>query len=140
MHAKTQYQTHQRQELLQYLENARGQHITAADICNHLQRQGKNIGMTTVYRRLERMVDEGLVNKYVIDGTSPACFEYIGEHNRAGDTCFHCKCDKCGRLIHLHCGELEAIGAHLNEHHGFRLNPMRTVFYGLCENCAAAAR
>ena len=134
---KAQYKTQQRQELLHYLESAKGSHVTAADVCGHLQRSGKTIGMTTVYRQLERMVDEGLVNKYVIDGASPACFEFVDPRAHVGEAvCFHCKCDRCGTLIHLHCEELEAIGTHLKEDHGFRLNPMRTVFYGLCARCA----
>ena len=139
MAQKAQYKAQQKQELLRFLETSKGSHITAADVCGHLQRQGKPIGMTTVYRQLERMVDEGLVNKYVIDATSPACFEYVGSKAHVEDAvCFHCKCDRCGTLIHLHCGELESVGKHLNEHHGFVLNPMRTVFYGLCEACAKA--
>ena len=49
-----------------------------------------------------------------------------------------CKCEKCGKLTHMHCEELEGIGEHLYEHHGFVLNPLRTVFYGVCEDCAAS--
>ena len=49
-----------------------------------------------------------------------------------------CKCDVCGTLIHMHCDELAQIGAHLKKDHGFALNAMRTVFYGLCEDCADA--
>lgn len=36
----------------------------------------------------------------------------------------------------MHCEELEEIHAHLLERHSFRLNPMRTVFYGVCGECA----
>ena len=45
-------------------------------------------------------------------------------------------CEKCGKLIHLHCEELEGIGEHLLKDHGFTLNSMRTVLYGICEDCA----
>lgn len=51
-----------------------------------------------MYRQLESLVDEGIVNKYFVDDNSPACFEYIGGDGRKGpDECFHCKCEKCGR-------------------------------------------
>ena len=140
MGVKAQYKTHQRKELLDYLESSKGQHVTAADVCGHLQQQGKNIGMTTVYRQLERMVDEGLVNKYTFEGASSACFEYTGQGGHVADAvCFHCKCDNCGTLIHMRCDELESIASHLKDDHGFSLNPMRTVFYGLCAQCAASA-
>ena len=136
------YNTRQREALLTYLSNAPGRHITVADVCAHFHERGETIGTTTVYRQLERLVDEGLVSKYILDGNTPACFEYVGAqaHRRGGrgQACFHCKCERCGRLIHMQCDELEGIGAHLYEHHGFALNPMRTVFYGVCGDCRAA--
>ena len=133
---RMQYVTHQRKDMLDYFQSVGGKHVTAADICECFRQSGKKIGMTTVYRHLEKMVDEGIVKKYIIDGNSPACFEYVGGGDACLDpVCFHCKCEKCGKLIHLHCDELEGIGAHLLEHHHFALNAMRTVFYGLCDEC-----
>ena len=136
MAVRSKYNTKQREVLLDYLRTVPGEHITAADVCRYFREQGTPIGQSTIYRQLESLVDEGLINKYIIDGTTPACFEYAGEESHAdAEICFHCKCEKCGKLIHMHCDELEGIGEHLLSHHGFRLNPMRTVFYGLCEDC-----
>ena len=136
MDSKIKYKTKQRRELLEYLEQIPGVHITVNDVCAHFEKQGIAIGQTTVYRQLERMVDEGIVNKYIIDGNSPACFEYVPFHEQQEqEICFHAKCEKCGRLIHMNCDELSAIQKHLKEHHSFLLNPMRTVFYGVCESC-----
>ncbi len=133
------YKTKQREIMMEYLKARPGTHITAFDVCEHFKSKGQNIGQATVYRQLERLVDEGIVGKYIIDGTSPACFEYMGEDvHKDAEVCFHCKCEKCGKLIHMHCEELEGIGEHLYEHHGFVLNPLRTVFYGVCEDCAAS--
>ncbi len=139
MEARSKYKTKQREILLSYLRNAPRGHVTAGDVCEHFRRQGKPVGQSTVYRQLESLVDEGILNKYLIDGASPACFEYVGAESHSGpDTCFHCKCEKCGKLIHLHCEELEEIRAHLLAGHSFALDPLRTVFYGLCENCRPA--
>lgn len=122
--------------MLDYLQAMTGRHVTVGEICAYLQAQGSPIGQATVYRHLECMVNEGIVNKYMIDGTSPACFEYIGSAcHEDPESCFHCKCEICGRLFHVHCRELEGIGEHLYEHHHFRLNPYRTVFYGVCADC-----
>ncbi len=137
MESRSQYKTKQREMLLGYLETVPGVHFTAGDVCAYFRSRGAAIGQATVYRHLERLVDEGLVSKYVIDGSSPACFEYLGEDSHAdAAVCFHCKCVGCGALIHLHCEELEEIRDHLLDRHSFRLDPMRTVFYGLCERCA----
>ncbi|MBR1391812.1 MAG: transcriptional repressor [Lachnospiraceae bacterium] len=137
MSARSTYKTKQREILLDYLETVPGVHITASDVCEYFKKQGSPIGQSTVYRQLERLVDEGIINKYIIDGNSPACFEYVGAEIHSGpETCFHCKCEKCGKLIHLHCEELAGMQEHLRKEHQFTLNAMRTVFYGLCEQCS----
>lgn len=136
MDTKAKYKTKQREVLLGFLSASPGKHFTAGEICEYMKSQGEAIGQSTVYRRLEALVDEGILNKYIMDGNSPACFEYIGEDGHENEeVCFHCKCEACGTLIHLHCEELEEIGTHLLKDHQFRMDPKRTVFYGLCEKC-----
>ena len=137
MNVRNQYNTRQRSRLLEYMQTVPGEHFTAKDVCDYFQACGTPIGVATVYRQLERMVEEGLVNKYIIDANSPACFEYVDRQATCGEEGFHCKCEKCGKLIHLHCEELVQIRSHLKEEHHFTLDPLRTVFYGLCEDCAA---
>ena len=61
MKAKGQYNTNQRKELQSYLETIAGEHTTVAEICGHFSALGKSIGTSTVYRQLERMVDEHLL-------------------------------------------------------------------------------
>lgn len=136
MNTNGKYKTKQRERLLIYLKTMAGAHITVNDVCEHFQEIGEPIGQTTIYRQMERLVDEGVVNKYIIDGNSPACFEYIEpkEHVEM-EGCFHCKCEKCGKLIHLHCDEMAQMQRHLGIEHQFVLDPKRTVLYGLCEEC-----
>lgn len=130
------YKTKQKEILISYFKSKAGTHITAGDVCEHCRAQGENIGQSTVYRQLEKLVDEGIINKYIIDPASPACFEYVGEDSHAdADVCFHCKCEKCGKLIHMHCDELEEMGVHIMKEHNFQVDPVRTVIYGLCEDC-----
>ena len=136
MNAKPKYKTKQREQLLAYLKSMSGKHVTANDVCKHCKEQNLGVGQSTVYRQLESLVDEGFLNKYIIDVNSPACFEYVDEHSHVDKVeCFHCKCEKCGRLIHLQCEELSGIREHLEVEHKFKLNAMRTVFYGICEQC-----
>ena len=136
MDSKAKYNTKQREILLSYLKTVPGSHITAGDVCRHFRSKGSAISQATVYRQLEKLVDEGQLNKYIIDAASPACFEYVGaDAHVESEVCFHCKCEKCGKLIHMHCDELEEIQSHLSAEHHFKLDPLRTVFYGLCEKC-----
>lgn len=83
---KLQYRTKQMTELLTFLESVQGRHVTVNEICDALAQKGIAIGTTTVYRHLERLVEDGTVAKYVVDGTSSACFEYMGEHSGKSGT------------------------------------------------------
>ncbi|MBR3242134.1 MAG: transcriptional repressor [Parasporobacterium sp.] len=139
METKGKYKTKQKEILVNYLKSMPGVHFTAGDICDYMKTQGETIGQSTVYRRLESLVDEGILNKYTVDGTSSACFEYVGADSHGNETvCYHCKCEKCGKLIHLHCDEIKEIQEHLLKGHRFQMDPRRTVFYGLCEKCRGA--
>ncbi len=136
MASGSNYKTKQREIMLSYLESRPGVHITAADVYDHFRAQGVTIGQSTVYRQLEKFVDEGILNKYILESGSSACFEYVGMSvHKKNETCFHCKCEKCGKLIHLKCEELEEIKNHLYSEHKFKLDPLRTVFYGMCDDC-----
>lgn len=72
----------------------------------------------------------------MVEGTNSACFEYIGESETSDyESCYPCKCEKCGKLIHIQCDEIECLSRHMTEHHDFQLDPKRTVFYGICNEC-----
>ena len=134
--SKAQYKTKQMTEILTFLKSVQGRHVTVNEICDFFREKGISVGTTTIYRHLEKMVKEGLAAKYVVDGSSSACFEYLGAEEHCHKmSCFHCKCEKCGKLIHLHCEDVVKLEQHLMDSHGFRMDPCRTVFYGICEEC-----
>ena len=132
----TGYKTRQRELILDYLKNSDKPHVTAGDIAAHL-RETENVGTATVYRQLDKMVTDGLVRKYSLDGG--ACYQYVG----GGGDChehFHLKCLNCGALIHVDCEFLSGLGPHILEHHGFQVDNSRTVMYGLCRKCREGAK
>ena len=134
--AKSQYKTKQYTEMLDFMASVPGQQMTVQEIFEGMKNRGSRIGMTTVYRQLERLVEAGEVNRYVLDSNGGALFEYIDRQtNCHKPACFHCKCESCGRLIHLECDEISNLQEHMLAHHGFSLDPVRTVFYGVCEEC-----
>lgn len=133
------YQTKQRTALIAYLEGMKGRHLTAKAVCEGLEGTGVKIGAATVYRQLEKLVDEGLARKYTVSATDPACFEYIGtDRSCTAEHCFHCVCTSCGKLYHVECDHLAEIAEHLKSDHGFAIDPQRTVFYGTCDACGTA--
>lgn len=133
-----QHHTRQGRALLDFLESVRSRHFTASQIKTSLDARGVNMGMATIYRQMDRLVQEGVVRKYTLDIGDSACYEYVGRETATDCTShFHCKCEQCGTLIHMDCDELQAIQSHLQQEHGFRWNAGRTVFYGVCAQCQA---
>lgn len=129
-----EYKTRQRGLILDCLVQNRGGHITADDVTRYLKEQGAPVGRTTVYRYLEKLVAEGVVQKFSAGPGGSACFQYNGcggEHNH-----FHLKCVDCGKLIHLDCDHFLEVERHILKEHGFSIDNCRTVLYGHCEDCA----
>lgn len=137
MRTRTPYKTKHRDEILAVLQEHAGEHITAAGLHDCLRDKGVTIGTATVYRQLEKLVEEGIADKYTVDLASGACYEYAGDH--AGHSRYvHCKCEKCGRLVHLERGAIEAVmrsAALAEAAGGFEMDLSHTVFYGICRDC-----
>ena len=131
MNNKKIYQTSQKDLVLSYIKNSKLDHISAKDVYNALI--DEKIGLTTIYRHLEKLTNEGILIKTIIDENTPACYEYTG-HNQK-EECYHLKCIKCNKLIHLHCDEISLLEKHINDEHGFNIDSKRTVFFGLCKEC-----
>ena len=138
MTIKKGYNTRHKEELLEYLSSMPGRHMTAGEICTCLKSKGSTIGTATVYRQLEKLVDDGRLNKYIIDEGTSACYEFVPEEDHLCEkNCYHCKCESCGVLIHMDCSEIMSFVEHIKEHHGFEIDPYRTVLYGKCSGCMA---
>lgn len=135
---RTSYKTKQRNQLMEFIKTTSGKHFTVEDIKKYCAENNISIATATIYRYLEKMLGEHILNKYVIDEQSAACFEYVeNKEAEVEKEHFHLKCEVCGKLIHLDCAELNLIKNHLLKEHGFLLDSFRTVFYGCCKNCAA---
>ena len=136
MEKKSGYNTRQKEKLLEFLMNNKNKHTNVQEISAYLNSQGSPLGVSTIYRQLDKLVEKGIVRKFVIDGKTGACYQYI-EDLQGSREHFHLKCLGCGKLIHLNCDHLMSINAHIAEQHGFIIDPSQTVFYGKCAECSA---
>ena len=134
---KRPYKTKQLAALTAFLEEHRGEHFSAADVLRRFAEERIPVSAATVYRRLERMAEDGMVEKTVSDGSEGACFLYRGgEADACEEACYHCRCERCGKLIHLRCSEFESVCRHIREEHGFSFDIKRLTLYGVCSECA----
>ena len=76
----TTYTTKQGRLVLDCFENNKGVHLTIDDICSYLKEQNTPVGTTTVYRQVQKLLDEGIITKYNVDKESGACYQYSGEN------------------------------------------------------------
>ena len=77
MNVRNQYNTRQRSRLLEYMQAVPGEHFTAKDVCDYFQACGAPIGVATVYRQLERMVEEGTCKVLIEVANMPTTQEAI---------------------------------------------------------------
>ncbi|MEF2845150.1 MAG: transcriptional repressor [Eggerthellaceae bacterium] len=130
-----QYKTKQKELILDCIRTHQGAFITIKDIDNALKARHEKVGIATIYRNLERLEEEGIITRTAIEGMDGICYRYLAD--TPDDVYFFLKCEQCGDLSPIDCGELQHFFEHVIEHHHVRINPAKTVFYGLCETCLA---
>jgi Fur family ferric uptake transcriptional regulator len=132
------YKTRQGRQILEYMSSLGGSHVTVDQIMRHFKDEGALVGMSTIYRHLEKLVADRKIRKYEMAGGASACYQYISNAEECVGH-FHLLCEGCGELIHLDCELLDEIGGHLLASHDFQLDILKTVFYGKCEKCRKGA-
>lgn len=135
MAIETTYKTKQKEYILTFLEQNQDKHLTAENILDYLKQNNTPVGKSTIYRYLDVLVNQGIVRKYIIEEGKSACYQYVVEERGCKEH-FHLKCNDCGKLFHVECEQLSGIDNHILEHHRFRIDNSKTVFYGVCEDCA----
>jgi Fur family ferric uptake transcriptional regulator len=127
----TNYKTKQLDAVLDYVAAHSHAHVTAAQIVEHFEANKIPVGRTTIYRNLDKLTETGQIRKYITDGISGACYQYA----QCDNTHFHLKCEGCGALRHFECSQIHGLQRHLSDKHDFRINTLKTVFYGTCDEC-----
>lgn len=128
------YQTNNRTCILRFLEENSTRMVSVAEIHQALSAQGNSVNITTIYRFLNHLSDEGRVIRYTDDSSNQTVFQYVSKEQHCEDH-LHLKCTSCGKVIHLDCSFMKEISSHIETHHGFQLQCKNSVLYGLCKDC-----
>ena len=88
---KQRYSTKQMAILTAFFEENKNEHFTADEVYDNIRSSG--ISRATVYRRLECLVDDGVLIKYNLDGRAGACYQHCSAKHQNG-TC-HFICTQC---------------------------------------------
>lgn len=103
--------------------------FTIKEIYNELD--GK-IGLTTIYRTVDKLVGDEVINKYIgVDNIT--YYQYLEKCDK--DNHFFLKCEKCGGIIHVDCDCIEDLSNHISLIHHFLLKD-NIIINGICSNCS----
>lgn len=113
--------------LTQLLTSLLQQHhlLSANQLVELLAQQSHSYNKTSVYRALDRLLSEGKICQFVLDGKE-AVYEVRHEHHD------HAICQRCGSVSAVDCDEPEALIPN------FKVDHHHTLIYGTCTNCQLA--
>lgn len=129
---KKTYRTKQKEIVLEAVKLHEGTHFSVEDIYDSIRSRGINLGRATVYRHINALQNEGLIKRFIVEFGKSMSYEYSGCEDRS---CYHFKCVKCNRLLHIQCQLMDEVKQHLAESHNFSLDDSKMIFTGICGNC-----
>jgi len=129
-----------RQIILQVLDES-NEHLSAEDIYIKVHNIYPAIGLTTVYRTLDLLVNMGLVARFDF-GDGRARYELTRGSKEPVHHHHHLICTKCGRVIDYtdfvdeELELFEKTEKELSKKYNFKIKSYTVQFYGLCDKCS----
>jgi Fur family ferric uptake transcriptional regulator len=105
-------------------------HLSAAEIYERAHRLNPRIGLATVYRTLDILLDMGRVCQIHSRGSSPV---YMA--TRAEEHHHHLVCTECGTVVHFAECDLEDLELRMSLLTGFDIRGHFLQLSGLCGDC-----
>ena len=124
--------TIQREVIIDVVEAARG-HISVEGIFAAIHPRFPQINVSTVYRTLELLEEEGLLtHTHFHDGVAKWHRADEGRHQ-------HLVCRQCGAELDLDLTLVAPLGTEIDRRFGFEADFTHFVIVGLCQECRAQA-
>lgn len=122
------YNTKQKDLILNTIKNQKHE-FTIKDIYDKVK---DSTGLTTIYRLVDKLVDEGKISK-TIGNNNVTYYQYLIDCNEINH--FYLKCDNCGKMDHVDCDCIDEMSSHISNEHHFKLNKKNIIINGICEKC-----
>ena len=122
------HRTRQRERLLELLR-ASEDHPTAAELYQAAQRELPNLSLGTVYRNLDVLVSEGLIEAVPCEGGAARYDGNPEPHH-------HFICEQCGHILDVEVTLPDELQRSLRRKYRLRAERARVRFFGLCEPCS----
>ena len=115
-------------KLIAVLERTGG-FASAQELHQLLRREGDGIGLTTVYRSLQSLVDDKIVDVLRRED-GEAIYRLCGERHH-----HHLVCKGCGDTVEIEGGAIEKWAKTMAEEFGYRDVGHTAEIFGLCSKC-----
>ena len=115
-------------KLIAVLERTGG-FASAQELHQILRREGDGIGLTTVYRALQSLLDDKVVDTLRRDD-GEAIYRLCGENHH-----HHLVCKSCGTTIEIQANAIEKWAQQMASDHGFREVGHTAEIFGICKKC-----
>jgi len=125
-------QTRQRTAVAETLDTA-DQFLSAQEIHDLLRQRGDSVGLTTVYRSLQSMAEDNLVDVIVRDD-GESVYRRCSEHHH-----HHLVCRRCRATIEVEAPSVESWAEAVAREHGFTEISHTVEVFGLCPGCATTS-
>jgi Fur family ferric uptake transcriptional regulator len=106
------------------------QHVTAAELLEHLGSRGKRCSLEFVEETLGLMCRFGFAQKVRFENG-----DVRYEHRHLGQHHDHMICTKCGRIIEFNNARLESLQSSIVSDYGFHMLQHQLNIYGICSDC-----
>ena len=127
MSKREEYHTKQKELILDVIKNL-NREFTVKEIYDELK---SSTGLTTIYRVIDKLLEEGYIEKRVGDKTT--YYQYLEKCDC--DNHYYLKCMNCGKLIHVDCDCINELSAHILKKHGFVTTKDHIILQGTCKKC-----
>jgi Fur family ferric uptake transcriptional regulator len=130
-HLREHHQPITRQrELVAHVVFRSEEHLSVDAIQRELRQEGEQVGLATVYRTLDLLVESGLVRAHEF-GEGFKRYEPMAPRSDHE----HLICERCGRVVEFANERLERMLPVLADEHGFHHRRHRVDIYGICREC-----
>jgi Fur family ferric uptake transcriptional regulator len=120
--------TPQRRLVLEAVEGSEG-HLSAEDIYEQVRARYPRFHISTVYRNLELLKEQGLITETDLgQGHLSYHYQEKGHHH-------HLICEKCGAVVEMDESLLIPLREALLRYHGFRADLRHLAIFGRCDHC-----
>jgi Fur family ferric uptake transcriptional regulator len=121
--------TRQRESIWAALTAEPDRHLSAADLAGRVRADLPRVNVSTVYRTLELLVEEGLVRRTDLGGDREF-YEPAHDHRH-----HHVVCRTCGGVAHVHDEVLGNLRESVSLACGFDICEEEITLFGFCPAC-----